>query len=95
MSQPLVNSNSIKLLTDKYKQGTKIEFGENRAIVTSDLIKFKEFYAIYADIIENVDNKIVCCTYKIHDNVALVIRDKKILAEMRIKYRRKKSYILS
>ena len=33
--------------------------------------------------------------YKIHDKIALVIRDKKRLLEMRINYRRKKSYILS
>lgn len=81
-------------IVSKYKKGTEIQVGKNRAIVTSDLIKFKEFYAIYADMIENVDNRIVCGTDKIHDRIALVIRDKKRLLEMRIRYRRKKSHIL-
>ena len=81
-------------IISKYKKGTEIQFGENRAIVTSDLIKFKEFYAIYADVIHNIDS-MVCGTYKIHDRIALVIRDKKRLLEMRIRCRRKKSYILS
>lgn len=82
-------------LMEKYKKGKEIQIGTNRAIVTSDLIKFKEFYAIYADIIENIDNGILCGTCKINDKVALVIRDKKRLLEMRINYRREKSYILS
>ena len=82
-------------IVSKYKKGTEIQIGQNKAIVTSDLVKFKEFYAIYADIIENADNKIVCGTYKIHDRIALVIRDKKRLLEMRLNHRRKKSYILS
>ena len=80
---------------NKYKKGTEIQIGANKAIVTSDLIKFKEFYAIYADITENIDNKISCATCKIHDKIALVIRDKNKLLEIRVKYRRKKSYILS
>lgn len=82
-------------LMDKYKKGREIQIGENRAIVKSSLIKFKEFYAIYADIVENVDNSILCGTYKVHEKVALVIRDKERLLEMRINYRRKKSHILS
>lgn len=82
-------------IVSKYKKGTEIQIGENKAIVTSDLVKFKEFYAIYADIIETIDNRIVCGTYKIHDRIALVIRDKKRLLEMRINYRREKGYILS
>ncbi len=58
-------------------------------------MKFKDFYAIYADITKNVDFKSACGTYKIHDKVALIIRDRKKLLEMRIECRRKKSYILS
>ena len=82
-------------IVSKYKKGTQIQIGENRAIIVSDLIKFKEFLAIYADIIQNTDFKQPCGTCKIHDNVALIIRDKEKLSEMRINCRRKKSYILS
>lgn len=82
-------------VVNKYKKGKEIQIGANKAIVTSELIKFKDFYAIYADIIENVDNRIRCGTYKIHDKIALIIRDKKMLLEMRFNYRGKKGYILS
>jgi len=82
-------------LMGKYKKGTEVQFGDNKAIITSGLIRFKEFYAIYADIIQNTDFKQPCGTCKIHDSVALIIRDKRKLSEMRINYRRKKSYILS
>lgn len=85
----------ISKLMQKYKKGTEIHIGNNKAIITSELIKFKEFYAIYADIVENVDNRILCGTYKIHDKVALIFRDKKRLLEIRVRYRRKKSCILS
>ena len=81
-------------IVSKYKKGTQIQIGENRAIIVSDLIKFKEFLAIYADIIQNTDFKQPCGTCKIHDSVASIIRDKRKLSEMRINYRRKKSYIL-
>jgi len=81
-------------LMGKYKKGTEVQFGDNKAIITSGLIRFKEFYAIYADIIENIDDR-SCCVFKIHDKVALIMRDKKILLKMRIKCRRKKSHILS
>lgn len=81
-------------IISRYKKGKEIQVGENRAIVTSDLIKFKEFYAIYADIVKNIDFKEPCGTYKIHDRIALIIRDKKRLLEMRTKHTRKKSYIL-
>lgn len=79
----------------KYKKGQEIQIGANKAIVSSDLMKFKEFYAIYADMIKNIDFKQPCGVCKIHDRIALIIRDKKRLLEMRIRYRRKKSYILS
>ena len=81
-------------VVEKYKKGRIISIGTNRAIVTSDLMKFKEFYAIYADIFENIDYSLPCGTYKIHDKIALIIRDKKKLLEMRTNCRRKKSYIL-
>lgn len=69
---------------DKYKKGRILLIGKNRAVVISDLIKFKEFYAIYADIIENIDFDKTCGTYKVHDKVALIIRDKEKLLKMRI-----------
>lgn len=72
----------MKDVLNKFKKGTTIEFGDNKAIVVSDLMKFKEFYFIYADIIENTDNNIPCCTYKIDDKIALIIRDKNILLQM-------------
>lgn len=72
----------MKDVLNKFKKGTTIEFGDNKAIVVSDLMKFKEFYFIYVDIIENTDNNIPCCTYKIDDKIALIIRDKNILLQM-------------
>lgn len=71
-------------LMNKYKKGTAIQIGTTKAIVTSDLMKFKEFYAIYADIVESINNSMLCGTCKIHDKVALVIRDKKRLLDVRI-----------
>ena len=82
-------------IMNRYKKGTEIKIGKNRAIITSDLMKFKEFFAVYADIIENIDFRQICGTCKIHDKVALVIRDKKKLLDIRFNFRRKKSYILS
>ena len=69
-------------LMNKYKKGTAIQIGTTKAIVTSDLMKFKEFYAIYADIVESINNSMLCGTCKIHDKVALVIRDKKRLLDV-------------
>ena len=82
-------------IISKYKKGKQIQIGKNKAVIVSDLINFKNFLAIYADVIENIDFKQPCGTCKIHDSVALIIRDKRKLSEMRINYRRKKSYILS
>ena len=73
-------------IMNKYKKGTKIKIGKSKAIITSDLMKFKEFYAIYADIIENIDFKHMCATYKIHDKIALIIRDKKKLLDVRFNF---------
>ena len=83
------------MINDKYKKGTKIEIAENIAVVTSDLIKFKEYYAIYADIVENKNDRILCATYKLDDKLALIVRDKKRLLEIRFYTRRKKSNVLS
>ncbi len=69
----------------KYKKGTIVQIGTAEARVTSDLMKFKDFYAIYADAIDGLNNDILCCTCKIHDRVSLVIRDKKRMLDARIK----------
>lgn len=82
-------------LMNQYKKGKEIQIGASRAIITSDLMKFKKFYAIYADIIEDMDFKQPCGVCRINDNIALIIRNRGKLSEMRINYRRKKSHILS
>lgn len=82
-------------LMNQYKKGKEIQIKASRAIITSDLMKFKEFYAIYADIIEDIDFKQPCKVCRINDNIALIIRNREKLSEMRINYRRKKSHILS
>lgn len=71
----------MKNIVNNYKKGQKVQFGENEAIITSDLMKFKDYYAIYADVIKNNEN-IKCATVKIHDKIALIIRDKQILEDM-------------
>lgn len=66
-----------------YEKGKEIIFGENRAIIVSDLMKFKDYYAIYADITKKVDDKIPSClVQKIEGNIALIIRDKEKLMDM-------------
>ena len=54
---------------EKFKKGRTILIGKNKADVTSDLMKFKEFYAIYEDIIENIDFNMVCGSYKINEKL--------------------------
>lgn len=66
----------------KFKKGTLIQFGKSKAIVTSDLMEFKGYYAIYADITENVESNMVCGAYKLHDKIALILRDKVQLEEI-------------
>ena len=41
-------------IISKYKKGKQIQIGKNKAVIVSDLIKFKDFLAIYADVIENI-----------------------------------------
>lgn len=69
-------------MLEKLKKGTKIKICENKAVVSSDIIKFKEFYYILADVIKNVDEKLLCNVYKIDDLTALIIRDKEKMLEM-------------
>lgn len=62
-------------------KGTKMH-NENEgieAIVVTEPIQYRGFKAIYADIIKQKDEKIICCTKLVEDNIALVLRDKNIL----------------
>ena len=52
-----------------------MKLGKNEAIISSELIKFRDYYYIIADITKNVDFNLACGTLKIHDNIALIIRD--------------------
>lgn len=69
-------------IIEKYKKGSKIKIGKNEAEVTSELMKFKDYYAIYADITKNVDFNMPCGNYKIDEKIALIIRNKELLTEM-------------
>ena len=72
----------MKEILDKYKKGSKIKIGKNEAEITSELMKFKDYYAIYADITKNVDFNKPCGNYKIDEKIALIIRNKELLTEM-------------
>ncbi len=67
---------------EKFKKGNKIRVQNNEIIITSELMKFKDYYAIYADITKNTDFKPTCAACKINDKIALVIRDKELMAKM-------------
>ncbi len=41
----------------KNSKGTEIVYGKNKAVIVLDLMKFKDYYAIYADVKEVVDAK--------------------------------------
>ena len=46
-------NDSIVKTAKKYKKGTVMPLGERgKAIICTDLIKYKNFYAIYADLVE-------------------------------------------
>ena len=74
----------MEKLINKFKKGKIIKVENNNIIeIVSDLIKFKEYYAIYADITNNVDfRNRACFTKKIDDKVALIIRNKELLKAM-------------
>lgn len=63
----------------KYKKGTQISIGTNKAIIISNLIKFKEYFVIYADLTENNDFNQSCGVATLDDKIALIIRDKEKL----------------
>lgn len=60
-------------------KGTEISIGDIEAIVVTDLMQYRGFKAIYADIIKQKDEKIICGAKLLKDNIALVIRDKNTL----------------
>ena len=67
---------------NKFKKGSIITFGENEAIITSGLMKFNDYYYIVADITKNINFNMPCANKKIHDKIALIIRDKDLLLKM-------------
>ena len=67
---------------NKFKKGAVITFGENEAIITSELIKFNDYYYIVADITKNINFNMPCANKKIHDKVALIIRNMDLLLKM-------------
>ena len=66
----------MRELIKKFKKGVKVKLGENEAVISSNLMKFQDYYYIIADITKNVDFTLPCGTSKIHDNIALIIRNK-------------------
>ena len=72
----------MREIIDIYIKGSKIQIGKNEAEITSELMKFKDYYAIYADITKNVDFDMPCGNYKIDEKVALIIRNKELLTKM-------------
>lgn len=71
------------IMIEKLVKGNIIDVGEIKAVVVSDLMKFKDTYAIYCDIISQSGNK-TCCVKKIDDKVALVLRNKEKLLKMNL-----------
>lgn len=72
----------MKEVLEKFKKGTTIEFGNNKAVIISDLMKLNEFYYLIADVTKNIDFNMPCATRKITENLALIIRDKELLLKM-------------
>ena len=66
----------------KFEKGVKVNLGENEAIISSDLKKFREYYYITADITKNIDFTQPCGVLRIHDNIALIIRNKELLQQI-------------
>lgn len=72
----------MKEIIKKFEKGVKVKFGENEALISSELIKFREYYYIMADITQNIDFTMPCGVSRIHDNIALIIRDKEKLKQI-------------
>lgn len=72
----------MKEIIKKFQKGLKVNFGENEAIISSELIKFRDYYYIIADITKNIDFTMPCGTLRIYDNIALIIRNKELLQQI-------------
>lgn len=68
------------------KKELLLKYGDSIVVtVSSDLMKFKDFYAIYADINKQGKKRRPCfCISIIDGKVALICRDKKMLEEMQL-----------
>lgn len=64
----------------KLKRGTQVIMKDIKAIISTDIMRFMDFDAIYADIIEQ-SGTMPCCV-KLIDDIALIFRDKGILMSM-------------
>lgn len=73
---------NMRELVKKYQKGVKVKFGENEAKISSELMKFQKYYYIVADITQDIDFLSPCGASKIHDNVALIIRNKELLKQI-------------
>lgn len=69
-------------VVNKFKKGTVVTFGENEARVTSELRQFNGYYFIVADITQNANFNMPCATEKIHERIALIIRNMELLLRM-------------
>lgn len=72
----------MRELMKKYPKGDTISLGENEAIISTELRKIRDYYYIVADIIKNIDFTLPCGVLKIHENIALVIRNRELLQQM-------------
>lgn len=72
----------MKEFIKKFQKGLKLNLGKNEAMISSELIKFRDYYYIIADITKNIDFTMPCGTLKIYDNIALIIRNKELLQQI-------------
>lgn len=78
-------------MLNKYnlKRGTKVTMGDIKAIISTDIMRFREFDAIYADIIQQSGT--TPCMVKLIDGIALIFRDKGILMSMELNAEERKA----
>ncbi len=73
----------------KLKRGTEVIMGDIKAIISTDIMRFREFDAIYADIIQQ--SGIIPCCVTLVDGIALIFRDKEILMSMKLNSEERKA----
>lgn len=73
----------------KLKTGTQLAMGDIKAIISTDIMRFMGFDAIYADIIQQ--NGTMPCCVKLIDGIALIFRDKGILLDMKLNAEERKA----